>query len=252
MPSAAAVIAISMGLIGAIVGGFLALVSVRMPERRDIVSTPSRCAACERPIAPWHMIPVVSWLWLRGCCAACGAAISPRYLLIEVAGAVVGVWAALRGGDGLMIAATAILGWQLLLIAVIDSENFWLPDQLTWPLIATGLALGWIMAGGMPWPQVIGAVGGMVSLGLLAWLYRRVRGREGLGDGDPFLFAGAGAWVAWTGLPGVLLYACGIGLLVVLVRLMRRRAVSGSDRLPFGTFLAVGIWLTWLYGTPGV
>ena len=65
------------------------------------------------------------------------------------------------------------------------------------------------------------------------------------------LAAGAGAWVGWMGLPSVLLWACAAGLSVVLTLAITRRAVSGADRLPFGTFLAIGIWLTWLYGPIG-
>jgi leader peptidase (prepilin peptidase)/N-methyltransferase len=146
---------------------------------------------------------------------------------------------------------SALLGWQLLLIAVVDAEHFWLPDRLTLPLIGTGLIATALLARGLPWPQILGAVMGFGLLWLLAWLYRRVRGRDGLGGGDPILFAGAGAWVGWTGLPSVLLWACATGLCVVLWRLLRRRPVRGEDRLPFGTFLALGVWLTWLYGPLG-
>ncbi|PSJ20030.1 prepilin peptidase, partial [Halomonas sp. ND22Bw] len=70
--------------------------------------------------------------------------------------------------------------------------------------------------------------------------------------GDPFLFAGAGAWVGWMGLPSVLLWACAVGLSLVFGILVVRRSVSGSEKLPFGVFLAVGIWLTWLYGPLGL
>ncbi|PZO33347.1 MAG: prepilin peptidase, partial [Alphaproteobacteria bacterium] len=73
-----------------------------------------------------------------------------------------------------------------------------------------------------------------------------------LGGGDPFLFAGAGAWAGWMGLPSVLLWACAVGFSLVLTFMITRGKVSGTDRLPFGTFLCVGIWLTWLYGPLGV
>lgn len=217
-------IAVVMGLLGLAVGAFVALVTVRLPRGEDVVSAPAQRGA-------WR---------------------SPRYLMIEAATAAIGAWAAMQGGDGLVIAATAVLGWQLLLIAIIDAENFWLPDILTWPLIATGLALAATLAGAVPWPQIIGAAGGFVMLWGLAWAYKRLRGRDGLGGGDPFLFGGAGAWVGWTGLPSVMLWACGAGLAIVLARLALRRRISGTDRLPFGTLLAVGVWLTWLYGPLGV
>ena len=241
-----------MGLLGAIVGSFLALVSVRLPLGEEVVLTPSHCRSCHTRLAPWRMVPILSWLWSRGQCAQCRAAVSPRYPLIELAAAAIGVWAGLSGVDLPMIAITALLGWQLLLIAVVDAEHFWLPDILTWPLAVTGLAAAAWMSKGLPWPQLIGVIGGFVGLWALAQLYRLVRRRDGLGGGDPFLFGAAGAWVGFLGLPSVLLYACVAGFAVVAAKLIIRRAVAGTDRLPFGTFLAFGLWLTWLYGPLGL
>ncbi|WP_395650911.1 prepilin peptidase [Brevundimonas sp.] len=245
------VIAILLGLLGTVVGSFLAAVTVRLPREEGVVFGRSRCMSCEQTLAPAHLVPVLSWLWLKGKCGWCRAAISPRYILIELAAAAIGAWAALAGGDWVFVAATAVLGWQLLLIAIIDAENFWLPDILTWPLAATGLIAVAVLGQAIPWAQIIGAVAGFGSLWLLAWTYKRLRGRDGLGGGDPFLFGAAGAWVGWMGLPSVLLWACLAGFAVVMARLIVRRAVSGSDRLPFGSLLAIGIWLTWLYGPIG-
>ena len=244
------VFATVMGLLGLIFGSFIAAVTVRMPRDEDIVLGRSRCMTCGETLKPWQLVPALSWLVQRGRCAMCGAAVSPRYILIECGAAAIGVWAALWGHDSgwLMVGATAALGWQLLLIGLIDAENFWLPDELTLPLIATGLIASALLAWGWPIPEIVGAVVGFGILWLLAEVYRRVRGREGLGGGDPILFAGAGAWVGWGGLPTVLLWACAAGFSIVLTLLLTRRKVAMTDRLPFGTFLAIGIWLTWLYG----
>ena len=134
-----AVAAVVLGLLGLIIGSFLAAVSVRLPRDEDIVAARSRCMGCDQTLRPWELVPLFSWLVLRGRCARCDAAISPRYPLIELGAAGIGVWAGFSGSSWLMVAATAVLGWQLLLIAIIDAENFWLPDVLTWPLAATGL-----------------------------------------------------------------------------------------------------------------
>lgn len=208
--------------------------------------------SCERPLKAWHLVPVVSWLALRGRCGHCGARIAWRYPLIETAAALIGVWAALHGSSWLLICATAVLGWQLLLIALIDGENFWLPDGLTLPLIATGLGASWLIGLEPLINAAIGAGAGFTTLWLIGWVYKRVRGRDGLGGGDPFLFAGAGAWVGWMGLPSVLLWASAAGFSVVAAKLAMRRSVSGTDRLAMGVFLAVGIWMTWLYGPLGL
>ncbi len=245
-------LALLFALLGLIFGSFIAAVTVRMPRDEDIVFGRSRCMSCGETLKPWHLVPVFSWLIQRGRCALCGAAVSPRYLLIECGAAAIGVWAALAGaGDLTWSIATAVLGWQLLLIALIDAENFWLPDELTLPLIATGLIAAAVIASGWPVDQMIGAVLGFVSLWLLAEAYRRVRGRQGMGSGDPILFGAVGAWVGWQGLPSTLLWACAVGFSVVLTLLITRRTVSATDRLPFGTFLAIGLWLTWLYGPLG-
>ena len=241
-----------LALFGLIVGSFIAAVSVRLPRDEGFVSGRSRCMSCERPLKAWHLVPVVSWLALRGRCGHCGARIAWRYPVIETAAALIGVWAALHGSSWLLVGATAVLGWQLLLIVIIDGENFWLPDGLTLPLIATGLAASWLIGLEPLINAAIGAGAGFATLWLIGWLYKRVRGRDGLGGGDPFLFAGAGAWVGWMGLPSVLLWASAAGFSVVAARLLMRKAVAGTDRLPMGVFLAVGIWMTWLYGPLGL
>lgn len=237
---------------GLIVGSFLGLVSLRLPAGEGIVAGRSRCAACDRPLPPWRLIPVASYLVSRGRCAGCGAPIPARYPLIELAAAALGVWAALSQDSPAAAALTALLGWQLLLIAVIDAEHFWLPDQLTLPLLMTGLLAALVLDRTAPADAVIGAAAGFAVLWLLALAYRRLRGREGLGGGDPILLAAAGAWVGWIGLPSVLLWAAAAGLSLVAARWLTGARVSGADRLPFGPCLAIGIWLTWLIGPLGL
>lgn len=175
-----------------------------------------------------------------------------RCALMTVAAAAIGVWAALAQPAPLASVLTALLGWQLLLIAVIDAEHFRLPDQLTLPLLATGGLAAVLVDHTAPLDAVIGAAVGFAGLWLLAFSYRRLRGREGLGDGDPILLAAGGAWVGWIGLPSVLLWASAAGLSFVAARLLVGRKVSGEDRLPFGPCLAAGVWLTWMLGPLGI
>lgn len=244
-------IALILGGAGLIVGSFLGLVSLRLPRGEGIVGGRSRCAGCERPLAPWSLVPLISYLASRGQCAACHAPIPPRYPVMELAAAGIGVWAALSQTSPLAAGLTALLGWQLMLIAVIDAEHFWLPDRLTLPLLGTGLLAAATLGRTSPVDALIGAAVGFACLWLLAQAYRRLRGREGLGGGDPFLLAAAGAWVGWIGLPSVLLWASVAGLSLVAARALAGGRVSGADRLPFGPFLAAGVWLTWLVGPLG-
>lgn len=143
----------------------------------------------------------------------------------------------------------AVLGWQLLLLAVLDFERLWLPLPLTIGLIVSGLAAGWA-ADVLP-ERVVGAAAGYLSLAVVAIAYRRLRGREGLGGGDAWLLAGGGAWVGWTGLPTILVWAAGGGLAAVAVLAATGRRIGRDQPLPFGAALALGIWLAWLYGPIG-
>ena len=143
--------------VGLVIGSFLGLVSLRLPAQEDIVRGRSRCGGCGRDLPPWRLIPLVSYVLARGRCRDCGAAIPGRYPLMEAACALLGVWAALSQPSLAAAVLTAVLGWQLLLIAVIDGENFWLPDPLTLPLLATGL-LAAILLEGVALPEAaIGA-----------------------------------------------------------------------------------------------
>ena len=247
-----AFLALLLGGTGLIVGSFLGLVSLRLPRGEDVVGGRSRCDGCGVPLAPWRLIPVASFLISRGRCAGCGADIPRRYPLIELATAGLGVWAALGQTTVPAAVVTALLGWQLLLIAVIDGEHFRLPDRLTLPLLVTGLAAALAVDHTAPTDAVIGAVVGFAGLWLLARAYRRLRGREGLGDGDPILLAAGGAWVGWIGLPSVLLWASAAGLSFVAARWLVGGQVSGGDRLAFGPCRAAGIWLTWIFGPLGL
>lgn len=238
-------------LLGLIVGSFIGLVSLRLPLGQPVIMGRSRCQGCGQTLAPWDLVPVLSYLAFGGRCRRCRAPIPIRYPLIELACAVIGLWAALHDASwtGLV---TAAFGWWLLLIALVDGENFWLPDGLTLPLLGAGLVAAALLAPETLANRLMGGALGFASLWLIAFAYRRWRGRVGLGDGDPRLFAAIGAWVDWLGLPSVLLWACAAGFSVVGAKLILRKPVSGEDQLPFGVFLAIGAWMTWLYGPLGV
>ena len=244
--------AIALGVAGLLAGSFLGLVSLRLPRGEGFVAGRSRCRGCDRPLGPWRLIPLLSYAVSGGRCAACGAAIPVRYPAMEAACAAIGVFAALTQPSIPAAILTALLGWQLLLIAVVDGEHFWLPDQLTLPLLGTGLLAAAALERLSVVESLVGAAVGFGGLWLVGRAYRRIRGREGLGGGDPFLLAAGGAWTGWIGLPGVLLWAALAGLSVVAARLLTGGRVSGSDPLPFGVFLALGVWLIWLLGPPGL
>lgn len=159
---------------------------------------------------------------------------------------VVPLWAMLAADGWTGILLSCLLGWWLLCLAILDIRHFLLPDALTLPLIPAGLGATWLTAPTMLPDVTIGAATGFLSFWLIRVGYYRLRRREGLGFGDVKLMAGLGAWLGWQSLPSVVLIAAMAGLVVTLPSALRRGALL--LRLPFGTYLAMGAWLVWLYG----
>ena len=233
------------GGLGLIAGSFVAAASMRWPDRRSVMGGRSACDVCAATLGPLELIPLLSWAVQRGKCRHCGASIDTRHPAIELAAAMVGA-VALAAHPGPLGLVTALLGWWLLLIAIIDLEHFWLPDWLTLPLIPLGLLAAWVGFGpALVW-RVAGAAIGWGVLFAIAWLYRRLRGREGMGGGDPRLLGALGAWVGALQLPAILLGAGLLGLAVTLGMRMRGEAVTATSRLPLGTLMALAAWPAWL------
>lgn len=142
--------------------------------------------------------------------------------------------------------AGMMFGWALLLLVALDARHFWLPDRVTRPLIAGGWGAAALGLSVTPLDSLIGATAGFLSLWVVGEAYRRVRGRTGLGGGDPKLLAAIGAWCGWIPLPFVLLGAAVMGLAIVLLRRGRGQAVAGTDRVAFGALMALAAWPIWV------
>jgi leader peptidase (prepilin peptidase)/N-methyltransferase len=230
-----------------IVGSLLGLVVVRLPAGEGVVLGRSRCRSCSRALRPLDLVPLASWLALRGRCRACGERISRLYPAVELAAILIAAWTVLAV-PGIVVWPTAGLGWTLLALALVDARTFTLPDVLTLPLAACGLAVAWWLdAGSLP-DHALGAAAGWLGFWLVARLYSALRHRPGLGGGDAKLMAAAGAWVGWQGLPSVILIGALAALAAVAVAKILRWPLTAATPIPFGPFLALGLWLTWLYG----
>jgi len=240
------IVAVALAATGLAVGSFVGLLTIRLPAGLPWISGRSKCGGCGRSLTPGELVPVLSWVFAHGRCRTCSAPAPLRYPLLETGCATIGVWAGVLHAPSLA-PATAAFGWWLVLIAVIDAEHFWLPRALTLPLIGAGLAIH--LAGAPPslLDSVAGAAIGWAVLALLAALYRVLRGRQGLGGGDPPMLAAVGAWVGWQGLAPAVLLACGAGLALATVQ----GRLRVGTKLPLGTLLALGGWLAWLYGPAG-
>lgn len=228
-------------------GSFMALTVERWGTDEGIVAGRSRCNACRRRLGPRDLVPVLSWLVLRGRCRHCGAPIGMFCPAMELAALGTAIWSMFIFPEHLFL-PSVLLGWILLTAGEIDRRQMILPDALTLPLIPLGLLTIWLAAPAALADAAIGATAGAASLWGVRAVYSRLRGREGLGLGDVKLFAAAGAWVGWMGLPSVLVWAGVLGLAAALTAGLAKGGLRGSDALPFGPFLAAGLWLVWSFG----
>jgi leader peptidase (prepilin peptidase) / N-methyltransferase len=203
----------------------------------------SACPHCNHQISAWENIPVISYLWLRGRCAGCKASISMQYPLVETIVALLSVAVAYRFGFGMPLLAGLLFTWLLFALAMIDLQTMILPDILVYPLLWLGLLVN-ITETFTPLPDsVIGAVSGYLSLWLVHHLFRLIRGKEGMGQGDFKLLAAAGAWGGWQVLPNTLLIAAVAGLLFAGIRVGLKIQDSQAP-MPFGPWLAAGTWIS--------
>jgi leader peptidase (prepilin peptidase) / N-methyltransferase len=229
------------------IGSFLGVIVTRSESPRSILWGRSACPDCSHRLEPRDLVPILSWLVSGGRCRHCGQSVSSFYPAIELAALAVAAWST-AVASGWLIIASSLLGWLLLALALIDLRSFLLPDFLTLPLLGSGLLVAQALDSSTTLPHVLGAAIGFLAIVTIRQVYWMLRGREGIGLGDAKLMAAAGAWVSWEGLPSVLLVATLGALTSTLLQHYRKATIRATDRVAFGAFLCVGIWLVWLYG----
>jgi leader peptidase (prepilin peptidase)/N-methyltransferase len=246
-------------LFGLAIGSFLNVVIHRLPKmmerewqaecaaargeafpaapRYDLVTPRSSCPACGHRITALENVPVLSYLWLRGRCSACGTAIGARYPAVETLTAALTAYSAWHFGFGIAAAAAMLFVWCMIALTFIDVDTQLLPDSITLPLLWAGLLFN--LRGTFVDLQsaVIGAVAGYLCLWAVYWLFKLATGKEGMGFGDFKLLAAIGAWLGWKMLPLVILASSFVGAVVgvVLIVLARR---GREVPIPFGPYLA--------------
>ena len=234
---------ILLGLLGAILGSFIATLALRWPDGRSLGGR-SACDGCGRGLGPVELVPLVSFAVLAGRCRTCRMPIAALHWQVEVAAAAIGALSGWLSPDPVGVGG-AVFGWLLLTLALLDLRAWWLPDILTALLAAAGL-LGGVLGLGPPMTdRLIGGAAGFALLWVVGVVYRRVRGRQGMGGGDPKLLGGIGLWLGWAMLPPVLLAACLLGLGVAIVARIGGRAVARDDPLPLGALLAAAAYPAW-------
>jgi len=248
---------------GLSVGSFLNVVVYRLPimlerswrtearEALDIEPEPtasafnlmvprSHCPQCNSQISAWQNIPVLSWLALRGRCAACNNRIPFRYPSVEVLTALASLAVVALFGYTWDAVFALLFSWLLIAMALIDFDTRLLPDNLTLPLLWLGLLFN--LRGGFVDLQsaVIGAAVGYLILWSIYWAFKLVTGKEGMGYGDFKLLPALGAWLGWQALPAVILISSVVGIAIGGTVLLIRKS---REPIPFGPFLAIAGWV---------
>ena len=260
-------------LAGLVVGSFLNVVIHRLPKilerqwraecaelqglpvpdapRYNLVSPRSACPNCAHTLSALENIPILSYIWLRAKCSACGAGISVRYPLVEALSGALGGYIAWHFGVAWAAIAFMIFAWAMIALAFIDLDTFYLPDNMTLLLLWLGLVAHALQL----LPQlkvtladaVIGAAAGYICLWSVFWLFKLATGKEGMGYGDFKLLAAIGAWLGWKALPLVILLSSLVGAIIGIALIVLRR--QGREvPIPFGPYLVVAGLIALFWG----
>jgi leader peptidase (prepilin peptidase)/N-methyltransferase len=267
-PVVATAIALVVGLC---VGSFLNVVIHRLPKMLErgwqaqcaelrgetpapeaaynLVVPRSACPACGAQITAMQNIPVVSWLALGGKCASCKAPISARYPIVEIVGGLLAAYAIWRFGPTARGVAACVLLWTLTALTMIDIDTQLLPDDLTLPLLWAGLIVNLAGLFAPLRDAVIGALAGYLSLWTIYWLFKLIRGKEGMGHGDFKLLGALGAWLGWQVLPVIVLLSSVVGA-VIGITLIVFKGRDNQAPLAFGPYLAIAGAIALFFGEP--
>jgi leader peptidase (prepilin peptidase)/N-methyltransferase len=260
-------------VLGLFVGSFLNVVIHRLPKMLEsgwraecaeltgqpappqatynLVVPRSGCPKCGHRIRAWENVPLLSWAFLKGRCAACRAPISPRYPIVELLAGIGAGYAAWRFGASGKALGAALFIWFTIALAFIDQETGLLPDDLTLPLVWIGLLLNLNGAFVSLGEAVIGAVAGYLALWLIYQGYRLLTGKEGMGYGDFKMNAAVGAFLGWKMLPLVILLSSVVGLIFGALQMFAARGRwDAGFRFHFGPYLAIAGIVAMFWGEP--
>lgn len=257
-------------LLGMLVGSFLNVVIHRMPimlerawqaecayargeepapqHKYNLIVPRSACPQCGHKISAAENIPVFSYLLLGGKCKQCKTPISARYPLVEALTGVLSGYIAFHFGYGPQLLGALFFCWILVALTFIDFDTQLLPDDLTLPLLWLGLAFN-INGNFIALPHaVVGAMAGYLILWSVYWLFKLIRGKEGMGYGDFKLLGAIGAWLGWQALPLVILLSSIVGVIAGIIVNLRARQGLGTP-FAFGPYLAVAGMIAMLWGS---
>lgn len=264
------IILILVAVLGLVIGSFLNVVICRYPKmlaqqwkedcmkhlkqpitykprKFNLITPRSYCPKCQKKLKPWHNIPLLSYLFLCGKCAYCKKCISPVYPIVELLSAAVALIVLCRFGVTWPGLLAVIFSWGLIVLSFIDFRHQILPDDLTLSLLWLGLLSNAFFYYTTPTYAIIGALMGYLFLWAIAKLFTLIRKKNGMGHGDFKMFSMLGAWIGISILLNVLLTSVIVALVISLL-LIAFKKLSNKNPIPFGPYLALGGWVTFIFG----
>ncbi|MBY0378037.1 MAG: A24 family peptidase [Gammaproteobacteria bacterium] len=256
-------------VLGLLLGSFLNVVIYRLPrmllrqwqeecqnflkeaseldnEKINLWGPGSHCPHCKAPIKAWQNIPLFSFILQKGRCAQCKTKISYRYPLVELLSCLILLAVLWVYGFTLVGLAFGLLTLGLIALAFIDLDESILPDNITLPLLWLGLLFSLQGSFIPPEDAILGAAAGYGSLWLVANIYKLLRHKEGMGQGDYKLLALLGAWTGWQTLPFILLLSSVVGA-IISISLIALRRHTFHKPIPFGPYLCLAGFITIIY-----
>lgn len=227
-----------VSVFGLVIGSFLNVCIHRLPRGESLVRPSSRCPKCGEPIRPYDNIPVLSFLLLRGKCRKCGGAISPRYPVVELLSPLAGIALLFGGFSGPGFFIYWFFSLVLIAIAFIDMEHGVIPDVLTIPVTALGLAVNFSVG------AFFGAFVGALSVALMGAAGKLLFRKEAVGGGDIKLMAMLGAFLGWEKVLLAFFIAPFFGSVAGLYVMIRKK----GETIAYAPHLALGAFLSLLFG----
>lgn len=236
-------------VLGALIGSFVNVVIHRIPRSESIITPASHCPKCGAPIKPWQNIPIVSWVWLKGRCAACQTKISAQYPLVELALAAWFGMVAIKDGGAWQIILGWALGSVLLAIAVIDYRHGIIPNKIVLPAAVVFLLLQTLIVQEDVWIFAVYGIGAAAALVLLNIFSLLVFKKEGIFGGDIKLTLCLG-FALGLNVIAALFIGFLFGAMIGIVIMRFRKQIHEAGYIPFGPFLSAGAAISYLWGQP--
>lgn len=229
-------------LYGIVIGSFLNVCIYRIPKKENIATERSHCMSCGTQLKWYDLVPLFSWLFLRGKCRYCGTKISVQYPLVEFANGIGYVWIFVVNGFNFESILYCLCVSALLALSIIDLRTFEIPVAFNWFIFILG-----VVRAIYDFENIVTYLIGMVAVSGFLFICYLVTGGRGIGGGDIKLMAAAGLLLGWQNIIVALFAGCIIGSIIHITLMI---VLKKERMLAFGPYLSLGIFIAMLYGKP--